>query len=381
MLLAPLLLLAQAPPVVGEEGDPEPSDPPEAVPLEVGPRLVPLDAPWRPPELDEKRRDWLVLTSGEWLSGDIDLINDEVVYFDSKELDDLEIDWDDVAQLRSARANTYRFGPGTDGIVTGTAAMRDGVIRVDTGEQVVEFPRDELVSMIEGELRELNYWSLDASIGVTLRAGNSEQTDMSGRLQIERETVLTRLLLSYETNYSVVEREEITNNQRVQGEFSVYVSNRFFVTAPQAEVYRDRLQNIDLRATVGAGVGYDVVESRRIDWSLMLGAGYQYTDFDQATGGEEDPSDDFAILVGTRLELDPVSDVDWDTDYSLQAVPTDPDKTNHHLISVISVDVWGPIDFDLSFGWDRIEGPVTDDSGDTPKKNDFRLTAGLAIDL
>jgi hypothetical protein len=40
-----------------------------------------------------------MLTSGEWLRGEINFMRDEVVEFDSEELDVLNIDWKDIAEL------------------------------------------------------------------------------------------------------------------------------------------------------------------------------------------------------------------------------------------------------------------------------------------
>jgi len=388
--LALLFALALALVPAGARSE-DPDDPGkgEALILPSAPGFVPVTGPWRPPAHAPDEKDWLRLDSGEWVRGTLEHIVDEMVYFDSDELDDLEIDWEDVSGFGSARHNTYRFhASGSEGaariegeIVTGTAAMREGVIRVDTGTEVREFPSEHLLSMIEGDLREINYWSLDLSLGLTMRSGNSDQTDTTGRLEIERETPLTELHLSYESAYSVVEDEEITNNQRATGHFSVYVSRRFFVLAPTAEAYRDRIQNIDLRATIGAGVGYDIVDRPRAEWNVVLGGGYQRTDFDDVEAGEDSTADDAAVLFGTDLELDPMKDVDWDTSYQLQWVVTDTDKSNHHLLSVLSVEVWGPLDLDVSFAWDRVEGPTRDADGELPRKNDFRLTVGLSLDL
>jgi hypothetical protein len=383
LLCALVLVPAGARPEVGS-GEQD-----EAAPLPAAPAFQPVTGPWRPPVPDPQEKDWLRLVSGEWVRGTLEHVVDEVVYFDSDELDDLEIDWEDVASFRSARPNTYRFNaPFQRGrsrfdnvIVTGSAGMRDGVIRIDTGEEVREFPRGDLISMIEGDLSEINYWSLDLSLGLTLRSGNSNQQDGSGRLQLERETPITNLLLAYESATSVVEGEKITDNQRATGQFSVYVSRRFFLLAPTVEAYRDRIQNIDLRATIGAGVGYDVADRPRAEWSVVLGGGYQRTDYDTAEPGASTTADDAAAIFHSTLELDPVKDVDWDTTYQVQLVVTDTDKTNHHLLSVISIEVWGPLDLDVSFTWDRIEGPTRDSSGELPEKDDFRLTAGLSLEL
>ena len=60
---------------------------------------------------------------------------------------------------------------------------------------------------------------------------------------------------------------------------------------------------------------------------------------------------------------------------------TDTDKTSHHAESILSFDIWRSLDFEFALIFDRIEKPVPDSSGNRPKSNDLRLTAGLGIDF
>lgn len=358
-----------------------PSAPAELTPL-ADPLRIDPSAAWRPPVHDptaKRERDWLLLSSGELLEGEIEYIRDEKVHFDSDELEDLDIDWDDVAGFGSPRLNTYRLGD--EIIVTGTAGMRGGVIRIDTGTQILEFARGDLFSMIEGEQRELNYWSLKGALGLLLRSGNSDQTDLSTRVQLKRETPLTRATLLYESAYSTVENEDITDNARVAGLFGYNVTTRGFLVAPFGELYRDRIRNVDLRGTVGAGAGYDFVKRPKAKWTVVGGGGYQRTDYSRVATTESRTGEDGALLFYTTLELDPFKDVDWDTSYQLVAVVSDWNRTSHHLTSVLSFEVWGPLDLDVSFVWDRIEKPAEDPDGKTPKSDDLQLKLEIAIDL
>jgi hypothetical protein len=346
------------------------------------PPSTPTAPEWRPPVRDpsvKKPKDWIVLKSGEMIRGEIEHIRDEEVYFDSDELDDLEIDWDDMTGFVSPRINTYRFGDDT--IVTGTAAMHGGVIRVDTGTEVREFPAKDLYSMIEGELREINYWSLDASLGLTLRSGNSDQTDFTSSAKLQRETPLTRGRVSYETSYSATEGNDITNNRRLSGLFAYYVTTKFYVAAPIGEVYTDKVRNIDLRGTIAAGVGYDVVDRPKVEWSVLGAAGYQRSEFSDVVVGDPTTAEDAALLFQTTLEADPYKDVDWDTEYQLAAVVTDWDKTSHHFSSKFSFEVWGPFDLDVTFTWDRIVEPEEEADGERPQSDDFQLTLGVSLEL
>ena len=104
------------------------------------------------------------MSSGEWLRGSMEQIHDGDVKFDSDDLDDLTLDWGDISEIRSPRRHTYRFEGRR--IVTGTMAMKDGVIRIDTGTGVQSFERKLLVAMQEGEPREINYWSLQGRPGL-----------------------------------------------------------------------------------------------------------------------------------------------------------------------------------------------------------------------
>jgi hypothetical protein len=354
---------------------------PGAPPI-VAPAPTDLAGAWRPPPLaaDPKRaKDWVLLKSNEVVRGEFEYMRDEKIQFDSDELEELEIDWSDVLGFGSPRRNTYRFG--NDVIVTGTAEMRAGVIRVDTGTEIREFPRSQLYSMIEGELREIDYWSLKAGLGLTWRSGNSDQSDLTAHVEVKRETSLTRLLASYETAYSSVENDEVTNNTRVTGYFAYFVTTRTSLAAPIVELYRDHVRNVDLRTTVAAGAGYELIDRPRVEWNVLGGAGYQHTDFTAIQQGKSTAVQDAALLFKTSLELDITPDVDWDTSYQIVAVVTDWDRTSHHLSSVFSFEVWGPLDLDISFIWDRIEKPAEDPDGDRPDSDDLQLTVGASLEF
>ena len=58
---------------------------------------------WEPPEPAPEAWDWIKMTSGEWLKGEVHDLNDDKLAFESDELDDLDLDWDDVAELAIAQ--------------------------------------------------------------------------------------------------------------------------------------------------------------------------------------------------------------------------------------------------------------------------------------
>jgi hypothetical protein len=147
------------------------------------------------------------------------------------------------------------------------------------------------------------------------------------------------------------------------------------------EAYTDEFQNISYRLTATSGAGYYLIRRSAIEWDVRFGAGYQYVRSDSAVLGDDKTSDNAALLFGSLIDVDLTSDIDLLLEYRLQFIVPDTGQTNHHGEATLSFDLTSAIDLDLSFIWDRIEDPQSDADGQTPKSNDYRLTAGLGIEF
>ncbi|EAR22441.1 hypothetical protein NB231_11914 [Nitrococcus mobilis Nb-231] len=329
--------------------------------------------PWAPPEPSHIEYDWIQLDSGEWLKGDLERLRDRKVDFDSDKLNDLAVDFSDVARFHLPRPHAYRLE--NHAVYRGVAEMRDGLVRVRTTSEIVEFHRDELVSIVQGKGRERDRWSTQLSTGFATRQGNTNQVDLTALLNVRRETALTRLSFDYNGLLTSVNDERAANSHRASTSLDVYLTKRLFLTVPSFEFFSDQFQNIAQRYTPGAGLGYEFVRRPWVDWDVKTGAAYQYTKF---VSGEV--AKNIAVIASTEFDFD--FDVfDWDNLYRIQIVATDLGMTSHHFESVVSFDIWGPIDFDVAFIWDRIMRPEPDSDGVRPKSDDTRLSVGLGLDL
>lgn len=335
---------------------------------------------WHPPEPVPNEKDWVQLSSGEWIRGTIDLFRDLKMEFDSEDLDDLVIDWEDVAGFRSPRILTYVFTG--QRVVTGTASMRDGTIRITSNGEDREFSRRELLSIIEGSPSEINYWSAKASIGVTARAGNTDQADVNTIVKIKREATKSRLNLGYQGNFGEVGGERTIDNHRASADFSFFVSRRFFLTPAWVDSYFDEFQNIDYRTAIGAGGGYYLYRQSEVDWSVSLGAGYRFTRFVSVEAGEDLDEDTGSIIPVTQLDWDITGDIEVDLTVVSQVAIPDPKLSTHHATLLLTIDFFRDI-FELSSSltWDRVESPKANEDGTVPERDDLRLTFGFAVDL
>jgi hypothetical protein len=362
--------------VASEEVSAEATTAEEPAPEEKATEEKPPD--WRPPA--DSTWDWVQLTSGEWLKGSMDGLRDRKMLFDSDKLDDLVIDWDDVRAFYLKSSNVFRLESGEN--LRGQGVLRDDVLVVTNEEGSAEQqPRSEIVSIIGGDGTELANWSGYASAEFGLKDGNTDQVDLSGTAGLKRETEATRWKVDYRGIYGKLNGEKTSENHRVNSGLDVFLTSRLYVTTPFFEYYKDEFLNVKTRATPGMGIGYEFVRNRWVELDVLVGGAYQYTKFEEVQSGEDEDSHDAAAVLNATLNFDLPRGVELDNLYRLNVIVTDTDKTSHHFESVLSADVWGPIDLDVTFIFDRIEKPEPDSDGNEPDSNDIRVLAGLSVDF
>lgn len=322
--------------------------------------------------------DWIQLSSHEWLKGKILQVRDGKLEFDSDELGNLTLDWDDILFVHSPRRQTIQVEDGED--LIGTLLVRDGLVTV-TGAQGGTTDTAVLMSVVPGDGSWRDSWSGKLSLGVSTRSGNNSQTDINTYAFFRRQTSATRWDTTFNGVFSEVNGTETTNNSRLTSKFDFFLTRRLFVTPLAVNAFKDPFSNIGLRLIPSAAIGYDLFESNMVSWEVLMGPAYQYTRFDSVLPGEDLVDRTIAVLGGTNVEWDITSDVELKFGYEITAPIPDTQEYTHHMSTVISIDFIEWIDTDLTFIWDRVNQPATDVDGNTPTPNDFRISFGIGIDF
>jgi putative salt-induced outer membrane protein YdiY len=334
---------------------------------------------WVPPIPADDTLDWLQLSSGEWVRGTIELLQNEKLSFDSEEMDDLEFDWEDVVEIRTNRTLTVGLYDGS--ILTGPVLMKDGVLAIRTITGVQQANAWQVRSIIEGTPSELNYWSFRATANLVARSGNTEQNDFNSFVRVRRQTTMSRFNLEYNGNYGSTDGMETVSNSRLKGDVNLFLTRKLFVTPASADFFKDRFQNIELRSGLGAGFGYYIIRSAT-DWQINAGGGWQRTTYQSVSEGEDRSVNNGTITLGTVLETDITSDIELDAEYSVRRTLGTDKRTLHHVYAMLSFDLIGDIiDFNASVTWDYNSNPKENADGVVPKKSDLTMAYGLGIDF
>jgi putative salt-induced outer membrane protein YdiY len=330
---------------------------------------------WEPPEPDPKDWDWIKLNTGEWLKGDIETMRDRDFEFDSDKLDSQRFDWADIHELRSPRQNTVVLDDKT--VHRGTILIKDGTVAMKTKDGTQHFSRAEILSIVPGKKKMFGLWSGKVSVGVTARSGNTNQVESNAQIFIRRRSPFSRVDFNYLGNYSALDETPTIDNHRFTGRWDIFLSKRWFATPISLDLFRDRFQNIAAQVTPGAGGGYRVVDTGKVEWELDLAGGYRITEYDSVLPGTPSSESTAVIIPGTKLEWDLTSDIEFKLSYMLQVGIPDTADTNHHFVMAFSFDILKDIDLDLTFQWDHIGQPRPDANGNIPFKDDYRTIVSL----
>ena len=328
-----------------------------------------------------EKYDWVQLTSNEWLKGEIKGMYKDSLEFDSDKLDLLNIDWEDVKILRSHRANNINIEG--IGATSGVLEVTGDSLQIINDYEDQTFDRSLLISFAPGGKKERDLWAIKATLGLDLRQGNTDQVDYTARVNVKRRGSTTRFLMDYignisKTNGGDGSLVETINNHRLNASYDYYKTRYFFYTPVFAEWSRDRFTNIDSRITLGAGLGYTVIDSAKTELSFAGGPAFVKTEFVSVAAGESSSESTPAAVLRTNYDYELTKTIDFIARYNIQVGNEASGGYTHHVILTFESEITGALDFDTSFIWDRTTYPTQAEDGTTPEPNDYRLTFGIS---
>ena len=333
-------------------------------------------ANWATAKPGDIEADWVQTTSGEWLTGEIILIHDYELVFDSDEFDEVIIDIDDVQYIKSHWPQVLRF----EGMIKATGTIEfagDQIIVTDDDGEKQTFLRDDLVSITAGEDTESNYWKASVTLGANIRKGNSDEVGYNAKAHIKRQTIETRFIADYLGNFTTIDNERTVNNHRVNSNFDIFITRHFFWQPVFGEYFRDRFQNIDSRILLGTGAGYFIIKTSKTEWDISGGPAVQQTRFVTVQTGEENEQTTLSLSISSIFDTEINSNVDFIHNYSIAVAERDSGGYTHHMIATIETELTNSFDFDVSFIWDHISKPTKRDDGTIPERNDTQIIFSL----
>ncbi len=333
---------------------------------------------WEPPLPMPDEFDWIQLNSGEWLKGEIRVMYQDSLEFESEELNLVSFDLEDIRVIRSAQLINLRVRSGET--VIGKLLLDADDVTV-IGDEQATFTRADILSITAGVQTERNYWSGDLVINGNYRSGNTEQVDTGVVIRSRRRTVISRVIIDFQSNFTQTNGVQTVDSQSGNMSWDRFRSATVFVRPLFGEYFSDPFQNIRGRYTIGAGIGYQLLDTSRTDWSIFAGPAYQGTKFDEVGAGETDSEQSFAVTSGTAFEIALTRRIDLIADYRFTFTDKEAGGYSHRMSSTIEVELTGSLDFNISGEWNRIQNPKPNADNTLPQQDDFRLSFGVGYEF
>jgi hypothetical protein len=342
----------------------------------------PWDAFYPPPDT---RFDWLQLTSGEWLKGEIKGLYNFELEFESDELDTLKLDWDDVRILRSAGPQAVRYTDPDNFRVPLTAfgqlTMIRNTVTIGSSPNTTTITRDQIITIATGTQKEIDFWSGEISFGANIRSGNSDVADGAITAITQRRKADSRFQADYRGNFSRTAGVETQNNHRFNTFFDSFRTSRLYWRVLFGEYFRDKFQNIENQLTVGTGAGYDIKRTKKTEWDVSAGIGFLYKEAVSVEAGEDEGNVSPTLTLGTYFDTELTKRLDYELRYNVRIVDEQNGQLIQNLVTTLSSDITGNLDLDLTLTWDRTENPQPRENGDVPDQDDFRFTVAIAYEF
>ena len=338
------------------------------------------DAPWTDGfEPAPGAYTWIQLTSDEWLKGEVITLYDETLTFDSDNLGELRLDLEDVRHL---------FGYGSFEVTVLGRAPIGGELRISEQQIVItaasesfEVPRSDLIAVTPLADREIDRWSGDIGFGLNVRRGNSDISEGNLMVGFKRRTPVSRLIFDYLGSVNETEGERVADSHRASLGLDRFSGGRFFWRPIGFQYYQDVFQNIRHQATADTGIGYQMIDSPRVEWDIQGGVGVNYLRNVSVAAGESSDEVSPVATLGSDLTVELTSWIDYELFINMTFLNEQSGQYQHHIVSTLSTDVIKDVDLDVSFIWERTQKPQERIDTSIPEKDDFRLLVSIGYDF
>ena len=244
--------------------------------------------------------DEILLKNGDRLSGKIQNLVDGKLTFEAEAAGKVTINLSDIETISSDEPVEVNLKDKT-AFKQKISSAEAGRFAVEGNEttKAQEFVVADIVSINPPKPK----WTGDIAVGITSTHGNTKTEMISANANFSKRTEKDRMTLS--TDYAKGEQEDPDTGEdvtiedwwRVKGKYDYFLSKKLYAYV-DGRYEKDAVANLDRRVIVGAGAGYQWIESEKMNFSSELGLASLYEKYDDGT----DSNSDITMQVGYNFD-------------------------------------------------------------------------------
>jgi putative salt-induced outer membrane protein YdiY len=250
--------------------------------------------------------DSVITNDGAKLTGTITRIDQGVIHMDTPYAGSLQIKQEQVASFQTDTPVVVRLESGTvmSGPVQSTEIGKlkiessDGILETSTAKVIASWaPTEEdpdIVRLRAEQEAMQRKWKYRGSLDLTGKAGNTEKLNIGGQFEAVLKSPNDEL--KFHAEYEQGKENGNKTDDRIAGGSSYesfYSETYGWYVRTQLET--DKIDNIDLRSTSGAGISYRLINNDTQTLIARCGLGYRYTAYDNGKPNESSPTIDLSL--------------------------------------------------------------------------------------
>lgn len=186
-------------------------------------------------------------------------------------------------------------------------------------------------------------WSGDLEFGYVGTSGNTEETNIKGKADINREREEWRYKLLFDAVNSEANGDRSAEKYVLSNRLAYQFNENDFAFG-YAAYDEDKFSGFEYQATIAAGYGRRLINEETMHWDVEIGPGYRFTKVDDDSTGEDSEE----LIV--RLYTNYVWDFSETATFSQSVnVESGEDNTISKSVTALKVKVAGDFSLKLSY--------------------------------
>ena len=330
--------------------------------------------------------DQITLKNGDRLTGTIEKSDSKALVIRTEFAGEVTVQWSAVQDIKSDQE--LHVGLKNGQTVVGPVNSADGKIEVSTKTAGnVEAPKENIVVMrsnaeqIAWERLQhpglLQGWAGGVNVGFGLTAGNSETRNLVLAFNGIRTGLRDKLTLYAGSVYatSATATPNVTANNNKGGlRYDRDITKRLFGFV-NADFFTDALQDLNIRAVGGGGLGFHVIKSDATTLDLLGGVNYTHENYTQVPPLAGHLVHNFAAgTIGENLthKIGKATVITQDAYFFPDFKSGGDYRATFDLATVTKINKW--LGWQNAFGDVYVTNPPTD-----KKRNDLVFTTGINV--
>lgn len=224
----------------------------------------------------------VVLENGDRLTGEVIKLSDNILTFKSPIYGEIELPWKKVTELVSDDGVTVQLKNGST--AKGKVALSaQGDLVIDQGDLGRSKPlkKADVALFNPPPVDNSVKYSGRANLGGVFNRGNSEDDALNFDAEFVARTPENRYTVAAEINEAESAGVTTTSNRYLLTQYDAFLSQKDYLFV-NAKAEQDKLADLNLRTSLGAGYGYQFLETEIAKMSAEVGLAYINEDYEIA---------------------------------------------------------------------------------------------------